>query len=162
MKFLVDVKDISYATIAVEAKDAAEAEAIAKELYFNGKINWSEADVTWEARPDERNLRRLPMSLPVPTSNLRLSSGPTSIWTGITIGTPLRRTIPICPTMKNTSSCAISTESIWAMSAESGYSSRSTHHRHCRYRPVGWDGTPVTGKSPAAASRIVWNPSWTV
>lgn len=55
MKFLVDVKDISYATIAVEAKDAAEAEAIAKELYFNGKIDWNEADVIWEARPDERN-----------------------------------------------------------------------------------------------------------
>ena len=51
----MDVKDISYATIAVEAKDAAEAEAIAKELYFSGKINWNEADVTWEARPDERN-----------------------------------------------------------------------------------------------------------
>ena len=43
MKYLVDVKDISYATIAVEAKDVAEAEAIA------------EADVTGEARPDERN-----------------------------------------------------------------------------------------------------------
>ena len=55
MKFLVDVKDISYATIAVEAKDAAEAETIAKELYFNGKIDWAEADVTWETRPDERN-----------------------------------------------------------------------------------------------------------
>lgn len=55
MKFLVDVKDISYATIAVEAKDAAEAEAIAKELYFSGKINWDEADVAWEARPDERD-----------------------------------------------------------------------------------------------------------
>ena len=35
MKYLVDVKDISYATFAVEAKDAAEAEAIAKELYFS-------------------------------------------------------------------------------------------------------------------------------
>ena len=55
MKYFVDVKDISYATIAVEAKDAAEAEAIAKELYFNGRINWNEADDTWEARPDERN-----------------------------------------------------------------------------------------------------------
>ena len=46
MKYFVDEKDISYATIAVEAKDAAEAEAIAKELYFSGKINWNEADVT--------------------------------------------------------------------------------------------------------------------
>lgn len=55
MKFLVDVKDISYGTIAVEAKDAAEAEDIAKELYFNGKIDWNEADVTWKARPDGRN-----------------------------------------------------------------------------------------------------------
>ena len=55
MKYFVDVKDISYTTIAVEAKDAAEAEAIAKELYFRGKINWNEADVTREARPDERN-----------------------------------------------------------------------------------------------------------
>ena len=47
MKYFVDVKDISYATIAVEAKDVAEAEAIAKELYFSGKIDWAEADVTW-------------------------------------------------------------------------------------------------------------------
>ena len=55
MKYFVDVKDISYATIAVEAKDAAEAEAIAKKLYFRGKINWNEAYVTWEAPPDDRD-----------------------------------------------------------------------------------------------------------
>ena len=55
MKYLVDVKDVSYGTIAMEAKDAAAAEAIATELYFSGKINWNEANVTWEARPGERN-----------------------------------------------------------------------------------------------------------
>ena len=38
MKYFVDVKDISYATIAVEAKDAAEAEAIAKKAEAQKKM----------------------------------------------------------------------------------------------------------------------------
>lgn len=54
MKYFVDVKDISYGTIEVEASNAEEAEEIAQELYFSGRINWGEANVSYEARPDER------------------------------------------------------------------------------------------------------------
>ena len=55
MKYFVDVQAISYAsTIEVEASNAEEAEEIAQDLYFSGRINWGEADVSYEARPDER------------------------------------------------------------------------------------------------------------
>lgn len=54
MKYFVDVKDISYGTIEVEASNAEETEEIAQDLYFSGRINWGEADVSYEARPDER------------------------------------------------------------------------------------------------------------
>ena len=57
MKYFVDVKDISYGTIEVEAsnaEEAEEAEEIAQDLYFSGRINWGEADVSYEAHPDER------------------------------------------------------------------------------------------------------------
>ena len=50
MKYFVDVKDISYGTIEVEASN----EEIAQDLYFSGRINWGEADVSYEAHPDER------------------------------------------------------------------------------------------------------------
>ena len=39
MKYFVDVKDISYGTIEVEASNAEEAEEIAQDLYFSGRIN---------------------------------------------------------------------------------------------------------------------------
>ena len=39
MKYYVDVKDISYGTIEVEASNAEEAEEIAQDLYFSGRIN---------------------------------------------------------------------------------------------------------------------------
>ena len=31
-----------------------QAEEIAQDLYFSGRINWGEAEVSYEARPDER------------------------------------------------------------------------------------------------------------
>lgn len=58
MKYIVDVKDISYGTIEVEADSVEQAEEKAQEMYFSGKINWEEADVSYDARPDERKQER--------------------------------------------------------------------------------------------------------
>ena len=54
MKYIVDVKDISYGTVEVEADSAEQAEEKAQDMYFSGQINWDEADVSYSARPDER------------------------------------------------------------------------------------------------------------
>ncbi len=54
MKYVVDVKDISYGTIEVEADSLEQAEGKAQELYFLGQIQWDTADVSFEARHDER------------------------------------------------------------------------------------------------------------
>jgi hypothetical protein len=58
MKFIVDVKDISYGTVEVEADSVEQAEEKAQDMYFSGQINWDEADVSYSARPDERNQER--------------------------------------------------------------------------------------------------------
>ena len=58
MKYIVDVKDISYGSIEVEAGSVEQAEEKAQELYFSGQVNWDEADVSYEARPKERNAER--------------------------------------------------------------------------------------------------------
>ena len=58
MKFIVDVKDISYGTVEVEADSAEQAEEKAQDMYFSGQINWDEADVSYEARPKERFAER--------------------------------------------------------------------------------------------------------
>ena len=58
MKFIVDVKDISYGTVEVEADSAEQAEEKAQDMYFSGQINWDEADVSYESRPKERNAER--------------------------------------------------------------------------------------------------------
>lgn len=54
MKYIVDVKDISYGTVEVEADSIEQAEEKAQNLYFSGQVNWEEADVSYSARPDER------------------------------------------------------------------------------------------------------------
>lgn len=54
MKYIVDAKDISYGTVEVEADSIEQAEEKAQDLYFNGQVNWDEADVSYSARPDER------------------------------------------------------------------------------------------------------------
>ena len=54
MKFIVDVKDVSYGTVEVEADSVEQAEEKAQDMYFSGQINWEEADVSYEARPKER------------------------------------------------------------------------------------------------------------
>ena len=57
MKFIVDVKDISYGTVEVEADSVEQAEEKAQDMYFSGQINWDEADVSYDVRPDERERR---------------------------------------------------------------------------------------------------------
>ena len=54
MKFKVDIKDTSYATVEVEARSAEEAEEKAEELYYNGRVEWAACDVDYQARPAER------------------------------------------------------------------------------------------------------------
>lgn len=38
MKFIVDVKDISYGTVEVEADSVEQAEEKAQDMYFSGQI----------------------------------------------------------------------------------------------------------------------------
>ena len=54
MKYIVDVKDISYGKIEVEAESIEEAQDKAEELYFSGHVPWTDCDVSYEARPDYR------------------------------------------------------------------------------------------------------------
>ena len=58
MKYIVDVKDISYGSIEVEAGSVEEAQEKAEELYFSGYVPWSDCDVSYEARPKERDQER--------------------------------------------------------------------------------------------------------
>ena len=55
MKYIVDVKDVSYGRVEVEADSVEQAEEKAQDLYFSGQVNWGAADVTYDVRPDERN-----------------------------------------------------------------------------------------------------------
>lgn len=54
MRYIVDVKDVSYGSVAIEADSIEQAEEKAQDLYFSGQVNWDEADVSYSARPDER------------------------------------------------------------------------------------------------------------
>ena len=40
MKYLVDVKDISYGTVEVEAESKEQAEEMAQDMYFGGQVMW--------------------------------------------------------------------------------------------------------------------------
>ena len=55
MRYLVDIKDTSYATVEVEAESKEAAEDIAFGLYSEGKIEWQDCDIEVEARKVERN-----------------------------------------------------------------------------------------------------------
>ena len=57
MKYIVDVKDISYGRIEVEADSVEEAQEKAEELYFSGHVPWTDCDVSYEAQPDFRTPR---------------------------------------------------------------------------------------------------------
>lgn len=57
MKYKVDIKDTSYATVEVDARSQEEAEQKAEELYYNGRVEWADCDVDYKARPAEREKR---------------------------------------------------------------------------------------------------------
>ena len=61
MKYIVDVKDISYGRIEVEAESVEEALEKAEEMYFSGMVPWTDCDVSYEAMPKERNQERSDM-----------------------------------------------------------------------------------------------------
>lgn len=58
MRYIVDVKDVSYGRVEVEADSVEQAEEKAQDLYFSGQVNWDAADVSYEASPDERKQER--------------------------------------------------------------------------------------------------------
>ena len=55
MKYIVDVKDISYGRVMVEAESIEEAQEKAEEIYCIGQVPWADCDVSYEARPDYRS-----------------------------------------------------------------------------------------------------------
>lgn len=52
MKYIVDVKDISYGRVEVDAESIEEAKEKAEEMYFCGQVHWADCDVSYEARAD--------------------------------------------------------------------------------------------------------------
>ena len=55
MKYLVDIKDTSYATVGVEANSKEQAEEIAYGRYYEGTVEWQDCDIEVQARKVERN-----------------------------------------------------------------------------------------------------------
>lgn len=55
MKYLVDIKDTSYATVEVKANSREQAEEIAYARYYEGTVEWQDCDIGVEARKVERN-----------------------------------------------------------------------------------------------------------
>ena len=55
MKYLVDIKDTSYATGEVEANSKEQAEEIAYGRYYEGTVEWQDCDIEVEARKIEKN-----------------------------------------------------------------------------------------------------------
>lgn len=53
MKYLVDTKDTSYATVEVEAESKEAAEDLAFALYSEGRIEWQDCDIDIDARKRE-------------------------------------------------------------------------------------------------------------
>ena len=54
MKYIVDVTDISYGMVEVEAESIEEAQEKAEELYFSGMVPWAACDISYEAHIDYR------------------------------------------------------------------------------------------------------------
>ena len=50
MKYLVDIKDVSYSTVEVEADSIEEAEEKAQDLYYIGCIEWEDCDIDFTVR----------------------------------------------------------------------------------------------------------------
>ena len=58
MKYLVDIKDTSYATVEVEAGSKEQAEGLAQGLYYEGRVEWQDCDLEVAARKSEREVER--------------------------------------------------------------------------------------------------------
>ena len=60
MKYIVDIKDVSYGRVEVEADSVEQAQKEAEEMYFDGLVPWEDCDVSYEIQPDyrERNETR--------------------------------------------------------------------------------------------------------
>lgn len=58
MKYLVDIKDTSYATVEVVANSKEEAEEKAHALYYEGCVEWQDCDLELEARELEKRKDR--------------------------------------------------------------------------------------------------------
>ena len=54
MKYNVDVKDVSYGRVEVEAESIDEAQEKAEELYFSGQVPWADCGISYTARTDYR------------------------------------------------------------------------------------------------------------
>ena len=55
MKYLVDIKDTSYATIEVDANSIEEAEEKAHAAYYHGCVEWQDCALDIEARIKEKD-----------------------------------------------------------------------------------------------------------
>lgn len=55
MKYLVDIKETSYATVEIDAESKDAAEDIAFSLYSEGKIDWLDSDLDFDARKREKD-----------------------------------------------------------------------------------------------------------
>ena len=54
MKYIVDIKDVSYGRIEVDADSVEQAQEKAEEMYFDGLVPWADCDVSYEVQPDYR------------------------------------------------------------------------------------------------------------
>ncbi len=54
MKYIVDIKDVSYGRIEVDADSVEQAQEKAEEMYFDGLVLWADCDVSYEVQPDYR------------------------------------------------------------------------------------------------------------
>ena len=50
MKYIVDVKEASYATVQVEADTMEDAEMLIEEMYCEGRIDWKESYLETDGR----------------------------------------------------------------------------------------------------------------
>ena len=57
MKYIVDIKDVSYGRIEVDADSVEQAQEKAEEMYFDGLVPWADCDVSYEVQPDYRERR---------------------------------------------------------------------------------------------------------
>lgn len=55
MKYIVDIKETSYGVIEVDADSKEDAEDMASDLWYEGKVEWVDCDLDVDARKAEKN-----------------------------------------------------------------------------------------------------------